>query len=213
MENNKNIEIKLNSSYIAYSGDITVSFVDAEGRRRGKARIFKNAGRWPLFLFITTCLDGNFDVAKLMRPQYIELFHAANKGESIPNISDKDTSANLGKYINVNNLRTLVTYSFNEDNKVKVDPDGASKSSNLGSSSILYKFLIPFTHINTVDDINAICLYNSENYHKYTEPSMFFFVRDEDDTAKFGSLVDTSVISKNYNVVIEWKLTFKNETK
>lgn len=205
----KSIKVNLNSSYVTYFGDITVKVVDKKGVQKGKTKTFKNNGRWPLFSFLTTCLDGNYDTAENMRPRFINLFHADDAGATVPNISDDRLSPEIKEFAKEDKKRTLITYSYVENN-ISVPAEGEGQ---LGSSSITYKFTIPFAHINTSDDINMICLYSKENYNVYENPSAFFFVKDIEDKTKLGSLLSNETTNKNYNLLIEWTLTFKNITK
>lgn len=205
MENS--VKVNLNSSYFTYFGDITIKVVDNKGIQKGRIKTFKNNGRWPLFSFLTTCLDGNYDIAENMRPKFINLFTAGQINDRIPLISDDLSSLKVRDYANFDHKRTLITYSYVENN-IPAKGEG-----ELGSASIKYKFMIPFAHIDTSEPINMICLYNKENYNNYENPSAFFFVKNRENENMLGSLLSEGTTNKNYNLVIEWTLTFKNITK
>lgn len=210
MEQNKTI--KNSSKSIAYSGNVTVKVVDKKGKQIGKTKKFKNSGRWPLFQFFTTCLAGDFNNAEPLRPKYIDLFHADESGGAVPQITDGTDSPKMSAYANEDNRRTLVTYAFNSTPKPETTKTGVSNN-QLGSSKITYSFLIPFSHIDNKDDINMVCMYNKENItaFNYSEPSAFFFITEEDgENKKLGSLLEGSS-KNNYNLIIEWVLTIKNE--
>ncbi len=142
-----------------------------------------------------------------MRPRFINLFTAGQVNDPIPLISDDPGSPKMKDYANFDNKRTLITYSYVENN-IPAKGEG-----ELGSASIKYKFTIPFAHINTTEPINMICLYSKENYNNYENPSAFFFVKNGETENVLGSLLSEGTTNKNYNLLIEWTLTFKNITK
>ena len=197
---------------LKYSGHITITY--KKGNRVLKVEKYKNAGRWPLFYFLNNALKGDYSLADKWRPKFILLFNAADEGAQIPEINDTGVESNkIGSYANDNKKRSFTPILYSEDPVInKVENQG------IGSGSLTYKFVIPFTHIDTSKGaINLIGIYSSEQIStkKYDEPSMYFFVskiNDAGDTV-LGNI--NSVTSGNkdaeYNVFIEWTLNITND--
>lgn len=206
-----------NKDCLGYSGTIYVKVL--KGKQVCSSRVFKNKGRWPLFRFFSLCLKGEYAQAGAYQPRYINLFYVNN--EDIPNISD-ESGLNLTSYLTNSNRLTVTDYPYNSSPAISEAPQEEDDNPlPIGSSSIRYKFLIPFTQLNFDAEnksINALALYCNEFFDHFSQPSAFFFVRKDSDPLnpnynKFGNLLegfnDFSNLNE-YNLSIEWELVISN---
>ena len=212
-----------NKDSLSYSGTIYIKVL--KGKQVCSSRVFKNKGRWPLFRFFSLCLKGDYAGAGAFQPRYINLFNV--NAETIPNISD-ESGLNLTSYLTNQTRITITDYPYNSSPIVSEAPNEDDQNPlPIGSSSIRYKFLIPFTQLNFDQSqeasentrvVNALALYCNEFFDRFSQPSAFFFVRKESDPTnpnynKFGNLLEGFTDFSNlneYNLSIEWELVISN---
>lgn len=200
-----------NKDNLNYSGTIYVKVL--KGKKVYSSAVYKNQGRWPLFRFFSLCLAGQYNQASSLQPKFIDLFYLDGV---VPEISD-NSGVNLSSYLTAENRITVTSYPWTSLPYVSDSPDESSEALPEGSSSIRYKFLIPFTQLNITQEnpkINALALYSDTYLNQFEKPSAFFFVRDKDDETVFGDLLDgvsfLNNASDEYNLSVEWELTISN---
>lgn len=200
---------KENLDSISYEGNIKVSIL--KGKKVCSTNIYKNSGRWPLFLFLNMCLKGDYKNAEILRPNFIDVFYCGEVGDGyIPNIIDAQ-EPKLITYLNSETRKTLTTIPSNLSKKI------TTKEDNIGSSSIKYEFIIPFTQlVDGITTIDSLALYSSNSSGEYQNPCAFFFIKGEKekDRWKFGNLlknISTENIKRDeYSLYIEWTLSLTN---
>lgn len=211
MAKNKNVD------GLKYKGEIKVTV--KKGNKVLSSQKYKNAGRWPLFYFLNNALKGDYSLAENWRPKFILLFQAAPEGDDIPIITTEGATwdSQIQKYANYEHKSSFTPVPYSEDPVVY-----KTESLGIGSGYIIYKFIIPFTHIDIKKDTNLIGIYSKEAVNSgninYGEPSMYFFIpkgTTPPDNTKLGNIVqlDDNEKDTEYNLFIEWKLTISNETK
>ena len=80
-ENNKTNNIKSQNSskqFLGYHGIVKVGLM--KNNKLYSVKTFKNAGRWPLFYFFTSCLAGSYEDVDSLRPKFIDLFNYTGSG-------------------------------------------------------------------------------------------------------------------------------------
>lgn len=213
---------KNNTDSFSYSGIVRVKIL--KGNHIYSSKTIKNKGRWPLFNFFSLCLKGDYQSATAFQPKVINIFNVGEPGEDeIPNISD-DTGLNLSGYFNITNRVNLTPYPLNSSPDVSKTPDESSGITvPIGSSSITFKFLIPFTQLNISginNCINGLGLYCNQflQSSNLDNPSAFFFIPELDSnnkpTGKLGNLLEgigNTIDLSEYNLSIEWELMIGNK--
>lgn len=199
---------------LKYTGEIKVTI--KKGKKTISSNKYKNSGRWPLFYFLNECLKGDYQIAENWKPRYVNLFEAGQVGAPLPEI--KDNGTNLNEIQSYTNTKvSLITHPWAEDPDVE-----KNESDGIGSSNIIYNFVIPFTHIDTSKKVNLICLYCRNEFKNYGNPSMFFFVNGgEGHEDSLGDILsdlrsngnDISSKDNEYNLFIEWTLNISNNKK
>jgi len=203
---------------LVYKGDLNIQI--KKGNKIIKTKKIKNSGRYPLFQFFVECLNGNYEFANSYRPQFLQIFNT--KIEAIPLKDEWETSENKGAncvnmetFFNDTNKVGLRTFTFYAIPDIELDP---ANNDQIGSASITYKFLIPFSHIkkdtNNKININCLALYSKENINTLHNPSTYVFIAD-DTGKKFENLIsgiDDQTADKDFNIYIEWKLNILNST-
>ena len=128
MSNNKNIA----TNSLAYTGIVTLS--QYKGNKKLKLIQIHNSGKNPLFTFLSDCLAGNFDTAKLNMPNKIKLLCKSEKDSII----------------------TFDSCSIGYTSLFSIPEKDASAT---GSSAVIYSFVIPYDQIT--DTFNCIALYTA----------------------------------------------------
>lgn len=181
------IENKVSDSSIKYSGKVTVSVVDNNGRVI-KSYTNHNEGCEPLKNFLAACLAGYYQSANLLRPQYVRVFSLGAEGDDIPSVVYTDE-------------RTMTPVLA--DTTVKYDSTNHSAT---------FKFMIPYSrlYLTTGHDINLYAIYGNQNVTTASTPSAYFIIKKQDDQTKLGKAFDmaTAIASQNkLNLLIEWTMT------
>lgn len=208
-------KIKQNSNQsLGYKGDLKIQI--RKGNKVIKTKNIKNSGRYPLFQFFIECLNGNYDYANKFKPEFLQIFYTDkinlpkdDEWETIDNHGEN--TVNMSTFFNSETKKGLRTFTYYSLPELELD---AAVNDQIGSASITYKFLIPFSHIKKQANqvkINALALYSKNNVNTLSNPSTYVFISDEEN--KFINLIEdiTSEISdKDYNIYIEWKLMILN---
>ena len=172
----------------------------------------KNAGRFPLFQFITECLLGNYRSAELKRPITICAFSADVKPTDgntyIPTINEKNPISNYATY---DNKVTFGDIAFASVPEVYIDSNGD------GYAEITYTFKIPFVQmaIPLGKNVNLIALYSRETRQSIVNPNAYIWIPDEEEPTKLGGLLSDAELNNgdnvSYNVLIKWTLRIGNK--
>lgn len=210
------------SSYndiLGYQGSIKVSIL--KNRKVVSEKTFKNKGRWPLFQHLVHCLAGNYVDAEGYRPLYIGIYSIPYTDGNIPEI--KDDGEEISTYANNTNKKINSVISYMEKPTISV-----TKNKGIGSASITYRFIVPFTNLSLkadeswkkkgylVSPLNLICLHGAFNTPAKSEgasnPCTYFFVADPKNTSKLGSLLPKEITGSlgEYSLDIKWTLTLSN---
>lgn len=174
MINNNVKNISLDS--LNYKGAIKVQIT--KGNKVIRETQFKNNGRWPLFKHLVDALSGNYTQADLNRPILIGIYsvpyNLTNDGFA-PEINDGGDPKNyISTYAKKDYLKVAVAGMF------MTEPVPSVKTNKgIGSASVTYKFIIPFTSLLVdptetrdpwnseegwqVDPLNLVCLYGRAN--------------------------------------------------
>lgn len=194
-----NLEKFIDKGSVAYTGKITVSIL--KGRTVLKTIKTHNKGYKTLFNFLCQCLAGEYDRAESLRPRFIRLFTMGSKGSAY-------SEEHIPQRLQSQYLTSLTVPSYNTTPSVDlVEIHGQEPY-----AKTIFKFLIPFTQIETTRDTNMFALYSSANQSNLTEPSAVFVLMDPDDETKLGSVMSSSSSAKSndYNLQIQWELTIEN---
>lgn len=199
---------------LGYKGDLKIQI--RKGNKVIKTKNIKNSGRYPLFQFFIECLNGNYEYASKFKPEFLQIFYTQKT--NIPTSEEWETlenqgehTVNMGTFFNDDTRKGLRTFTYYALPDIEVD---AGSYDQIGSASITYKFLIPFSHIKKEDDvikINALALYSKSNIKTLSNPSTYVFISDDDN--KFINLIDdidSEISDKDFNIYIEWKLKILN---
>jgi len=180
------IENKVSDSSIRYSGKVTVSVVDNNGRVI-KSYTDHNEGCEPLKNFLAACLAGYYQSANLLRPQYIRVFSLGAYEAAIPDP------------IVYTDERTMTPVLA--DTTVKYDSTNHSAT---------FKFMIPYSrlYLNTGHDINMYCIYGSNNVTSADNPNARFIIKKDDTHLGKAFDMDAAIASQQkLNLLIEWIMT------
>ena len=214
-EPKKEIKVETPVNSVSYTGVINVSL--QKGKKTYFNKTFRNKGRWPLFYFLNMCLRGDYGNAELYRPKYINVFGNEDwEGKEEPKIQDDDTSALITNYFTETCRKTESSYPYFTLPDISVKPE-----TNIGTSSITYKFNIPFTQMSDVHHINAFALYaepvkastgDTTARSDISNPCAFFFVLDEKTRKVINLLQDVTdqELGDEYNLYIQWTLSISN---
>lgn len=165
---------------LSYTGIVTLSRYN--GSKKIKIAQIHNEGGYPLFNFLSDCLIGDFEIAKLNRPIKIMLLdRTANSG---------------GSYEYTEKSGFIFAYSTPE--KVYDNEKTGAKS------TVRYSFRIPRDLLEGTT-FNSIGLYT--NSASTAENWAAVVVLDEEDRATVTSVSNSSVASA---LVLDWELNFYN---
>jgi hypothetical protein len=138
-----------NTTNIKYEGKVVVSIV--KGKKVISSTTYKNKGKLPLFRFIVDCLRGDYSSAEAYRPKYIQLLSAGKSGDDVPAESTSMFSTTITPKIIYQ--QTPATFYYKKKNNTTED-----------YATITFKFMIPFSQLNSQANINLFCLYDQESY-------------------------------------------------
>ena len=224
--NNENIKTSITcpSDSFVYTGKIKVSLM--RGNKKCFTKEYTNHGRWPLFYFVNLCLRGDYDTADAMRPRFINIFDFASDenyplvtGVNVPPIivDGGPAAQQIGTYFKSANKVTLLAYPCMSL------PDVSYTAGEVGTSSVVFKFTVPFTQIalKPSQSIQGFALYPVQTtaatdptlFDNVSNPLVYFFLTDSD--GKIANLLDglggTISLGDEYNIYIEWSLSITNQ--
>lgn len=212
LEKNKNIEeicLDSISNSFSYTGTVKVSIGIKD--KKFVTYEFKNNGRWPLFYFLNLCLMGQYNAADNQRPRLIQAFDFNSDGLNCPTILDDAAIGSghcIGDWFNSTTLVSLTPWPY------EILPDISLEENEIGSSSLTYKFTVPFTQLNIVNGIEGFALYSRKD-QAVNNPTAFFFLTDENgkikDLLKRDNISSTYEIGTEYNLYVEWNLRISNK--
>ena len=184
---------------IVYSGQVSVSI--RSGAKTLSKKVYHNTGGTALFTFLANCIkNGAGDTSSLL-PNKVKLFYVDTAKKTKPSeiVTELAKTANYGEKIEL------------EDQNIDISQASIfvakSDTGNVNNKSITLSFRIPYAYI-TKTNVNMICLYgrgiNATGYWS----AYYLFTKQGEDT--WENLQINS--SQNYNLLIEWKMTFDNNT-
>ena len=201
MNNKKKNKSKNNT--IIYKGKVNISIMK-DGKTVSKSN-FHNTGMQPLFDFLARCVVGNYNEAENLRPKFIKLYSIGEKSASWD-----PSDFNFVDYATDEHLRSLTNIIYNSTPNLKTD--------NEGNVNVTFKFLVPFSQLSDYTNLNMLALY-SQQYKDNNARASAYIVASEEVTPGDYRLLDIVEESlgvedqneNNYNLFIEWIMTFKNE--
>lgn len=222
-EPKKEIKVETPVNSVSYTGVINVSL--QKGKKTYFNKTFRNKGRWPLFYFLNMCLRGDYGNAEMYRPKYINAFGNEDwEGEPEPDISDENTSIRMSQYFSERSRITVSSYPYmslpDVEKEIVRRQSDTNEPLNIGSSTITYKFNIPFTQITDIHHVNAFALYaapvksqaaGTTAIDDIENPCAFFFILDEDrNVINLMDGLEEADLGDEYNLYIEWTLSISN---
>ncbi len=189
---------------VVYSGQVSISV--RSGKTTLSKKTYRNTGGVALFRFLANCIkDGGGDSSSLL-PIKIKLFEVDTDNKTTP----KDITTELAKTAN---------YGENVDlEEQKIDIDSASifvaksDTANVASDgkSVTLSFRVPYSYI-TKTKVNMIGLYGRGITHTgYWSAYYLLTKKTSDNSTSWDDLEINS--SQNYNLLIEWKMSFDNSS-
>ena len=148
---------------IQYSAAVTISV--QRNNKIVSTKTFHNNGHYPLFLFLAKCLTGRYNEVSNWTPRFIQLFHGGNKGDDFERVNlpvvFTTAMARSPKRVYGSSPSTAWNYSYDD---------------NVDYATASFEFIIPFSYINTIDDVNVIALYcnNFSTDVDIDKPSCYF---------------------------------------
>ena len=181
---------------LSYEGTVTVSVQKKGGGFRVKK--YKNNGGYPLFHFLALSTCGLYKKAETFRPKYIELFYIA------PEQGEEEPSAER--------IREYLTRRIAESKSSRVFYKTTPTPMQGGTPedpqySTLIEFMIPTTQIKkSPNGANIVALFyrNDEDSSEYCA-----FTKLDSETINIIKQQESN--SQEYNIFIQWKLTFANK--
>lgn len=181
---------------LSYEGSVSASVY--KNTKRLRNRKYKNNGGYPLFQFLALSACGLFRDAEFVRPKYVQLFHIAGTGDQDPTEEQIKTALETADPTQINNMiRSSRVIYKSTPAPIK------GNDSNKPAFSTTLEFMIPFAQIiNSGEPANAIVLFYTASDNETKKYCAF---------ARFDSTLLEGNISEEYNLFIEWTLTFANK--
>lgn len=181
---------------VAYSGEVSVSVMS--GKKTLSKKTYHNTGGNALFSFLANCVKDGGTKASSLLPNKIKLFCVDQSKKTTPS----QIAVELAKAENYGDSVNL------EDRDIDIAQASifVAKSSdgNANGNSVTLSFKVPYAYI-TQQTVNMIGLYgrgvNATGYW-----SAYYLFKTEADAWSPISINS----SRNYNLLIEWKMTFAN---
>ena len=169
---------------LAYSGNVTIQVL--HGNKVVSSRKVHNAGRKPLFDFITYCLGNNYPES--MAPRFLRVYNC----NSEPQESTLSTTLTSSNEMSDIVAFSSITYSYDSVNI---------------ASQVNFSFLIPGSHIINSEvshAIDTLALYSSDTFNDRGDPLAYLFLKDSQGNR------DPIEITSGVNLVIIWSLSIGN---
>lgn len=165
---------------LGYTGTVTLSRYI--GSKKIKIAQVHNTGGSPLFDFFSECLLGNFDVAKIIRPNKIMFL-------KYEDIVDEATNTEARVYSRVSGIVSALTA-----------PEKVYSLDN-NKSTVRYSFMVSRDMLESLSDFNSIGLYtNNSTEDDYANFAAFCPVN-----------ITKNDISSSSVLVIDWELSISNK--
>ena len=193
----------IDNGSISYEGKVTINLL--KGNKTIKTYSVHNAGYPPLFMFLAQSLTGDYTKSESLRPRYIRLFSLGEAGTPY-------TEDMIAQHLTLDSMTSLTLSSYNTAPYAEIIQ---KTETTPAYARTIFKFLIPFTQINTSKATNMFALYSASNQLNYSEPSAVFVLTAKDETdnsLKLSSVLPPSVSAKSneYNLQIQWEMNIKN---
>lgn len=197
VEKNNLIEIRpdsVNSDGASYVGTVTVTTY--LGERILQKETHHNQGTLRLFKFISSCLQGNWYEAKFNRPCKLVLLQPAI-GEKLLESEKEDPAYSTPK-----SKPEYWSPEYAACSPMLYDNAAIAETNETNlSSSVTYHFRIPFLKLISGAKIKKLLLLPSIA-SDYAAEACAYFILDSD--------IKVPEEGKNFTVIIDWTLTFKN---
>ena len=189
---------------IVYSGQVSVSV--KSGNKTISKKTYHNMGGVALFKFLANCIkDGGGQNSSLL-PIKVKLFKVDTDKRASPNdiISELNKTENYGESVNLED-RNIDIYSASvfvaKSDTANVASDG---------KAVTISFRMPYSYI-TETKVNMIALYGRGITHTgYWSAYYLLAQKNSDGSVSWDDLEINS--SQNYNLLIEWKMSFDNSS-
>lgn len=189
---------------IVYSGQVSVAV--RSGSKTLSKKTYHNTGGIALFKFLANCIkDGSGGNSSLL-PIKIKLFEVDTDKKNTPS----DVIAELAKSDNYGESVDL------EEKSIDISSASVfiakSDTANVASDgkSVTLSFRVPYSYI-TQTKINMIALYGRGiNHTGYWSAYYLLTQKNADNTISWDDLEINS--AQNYNLLIEWKMSFDNSS-
>ena len=163
MARKKKVNAKQN---LSYRGDVTVSLM--KGNTTISKKQFKNNGYYPLSHFFAYCLANDYTNAETLRPRYIRLFNLGSSGSEAPT-----TTTEVTELLTSENELTYVQPMYNTTPGIGKVTDATTGEVYFSTT---FKFIVPFSQIDSTRDINGLCVYCSSYLEFLNQPNAFFVI-------------------------------------
>ena len=178
---------------IGYSGNIKLSL--RSGKTVISTKVYNNHGGLELFKFLGYCLAGAYTAADPVRPIKVGLYYNTASTPSTAKIDTGMSSASI-----------LVT-----TNTAATIEEVAETATDSAVCKVTLHFVIPKIYI-TGSAFNQVVLYgadvvNTAAVMNGTYSAIFNLTANGDNWAT----VDTASWADNYNLVLEWEMSLKND--
>lgn len=195
--------MKINKNdYTAYEGSIKLQ--KRWNNTVIEEKVYHNAGGLPLFQFLCQALrSGSMSAIDSLRPRYLKIFNVGNPGSAVPtNFVVGQDDSTVPEYIS-DTPEIISTFD-----KTTFDSS---------TCAIKFKFIVPYSHIvwntETPDKApNAFALYSTSavNSNDWSSYCAYFYILDGNKLGKLSKGAAENDL--DYNIFVEWTLTFKNPT-
>jgi hypothetical protein len=189
---------------IVYSGQVSVAI--RSGNKTLSKKTYHNTGGVALFKFLANCIKDGGGQSSSLLPIKIKLFEVDTDKKAAPGdiISELSKTENYGESVDLEeksiDISSASTFTAKSDT-ANVASDG---------KSVTLSFKVPYSYI-TKTKINMIALYGRGITHTgYWSAYYLLTQKNTDNTVSWDDLEINS--SQNYNLLIEWKMSFDNSS-
>lgn len=192
----------------SYSGQLKISLL--KGKKVIKSNIYHNEGTSNLFYGMALALIGDSSGASMYLPKYLALYDIGDVGTTISTVAPPTSG---GKNLIVPGRKTSLSTIVYSDAPYVKSESGASSTTITDRATITYKFLIPFTQIDTTNEkpTNCLVLYSKPNEpENYLLAYSMIINTDTSGNQTLGNLIDTTKSVNDYNLLVQWTMNLTN---
>lgn len=176
---------------LTYAGIVTLS--QRIGHKKVPVLQVHNNGNLPLFNFLTECLTGNFETAKLTRPTKIMILKQTT-------FKDSDTQSDRVTFERLSSFIYLLA-----------SPEKRYSSDTAGISKVCFSFILPKDLLESIDFEN-----NDENVtYKlglYPANATLLDITEYSAICELDlSSINSSTIGASSVLVVDWELSISNK--